>query len=86
GKPVGRIGINGRRLMGAGFVPEERHGHAAVPGMSLSDNLLLARARYDRKAFLTGGFLRIVRGSAIRAAARRISETMDVRKSGADPL
>ena len=31
GKPVGRIGINGRRLMGAGFVPEERHGHAAVP-------------------------------------------------------
>lgn len=86
GKPVGRIGINGRRLMGAGFVPEERHGHAAVPGMSLSDNLLLARARSDRKAFLTGGFLRIIRGSAIRAAARRISETMDVRKSGADPL
>lgn len=86
GKAVGRLGINGRRLLGAGFVPEERHGHAAVPGMSLSDNLLLARSRSDRKAFLSAGFLRVIRGSAIKAAARRISETMDVRKSGADPL
>ncbi|MFK0382373.1 ABC transporter ATP-binding protein [Agrobacterium sp. NPDC090273] len=86
GKAVGRTGINGRRLLGAGFVPEERHGHAAVPGMSLSDNLLLARSRSDRKAFLSGGILRVIRGSTIKTAARRISETMDVRKSGADPL
>ncbi|MDQ1185978.1 ABC transporter ATP-binding protein [Agrobacterium larrymoorei] len=86
GKPVGRTGINGRRLLGAGFVPEERHGHAAVPNMSLSDNLLLARCRSDRKAFLSGGFLNVVRHSVIKNAAKRISEKMDVRKSGDDPL
>ncbi len=54
-KPVGRIGINGRRKLGAGFVPEERHGHAAVSDMSLSDNLLLSRSQSDRAAVLTGG-------------------------------
>ena len=86
GKPVGRMGINGRRLLGAGFVPEERHGHAAVPTMTLSDNLLLARCRSDRKAFLSGGFLRVIRSSTIKDAAKRISAAMDVRKSGDDPL
>jgi ABC-type uncharacterized transport system ATPase subunit len=37
------LGISGRRLLGAGFVPEERLGHGAVPGMKLSQNMLLAR-------------------------------------------
>ncbi|XUY25709.1 ABC transporter ATP-binding protein [Agrobacterium sp. rho-8.1] len=86
GKPVGRMGINGRRLLGAGFVPEERHGHAAVPTMTLSDNLLLARCRSDRIAFLSGGFLKVIRSSTIKSAAKRISASMDVRKSGDDPL
>jgi simple sugar transport system ATP-binding protein len=86
GKPVGTQGITARRLLGAGFVPEERHGHAAVTGMSLSDNLVLARSQSDRKAFLTGGFLSIIRNTTVRAASKRISETMDVRKSGDDPL
>ena len=85
GKSVGRQGINARRLLGAGFVPEERHGHAAVSGMKLSDNLVLARSQSDRKAFLGGGFLNIIRNGAIRLAARRIIEAMDVRKSGEDP-
>lgn len=85
GKPAGRMGINGRRLLGAGFVPEERHGHAAVSSMTLSDNLLLARCRSDRTAFLTGGVLNIVRHSSVLAAAKRISLMMDVRKSGDDP-
>lgn len=85
-RPAGRSGINERRLLGAGFVPEERHGHAAVPDISLSDNLLLARCRSDSRAFLTGGFLEIIRHGAIRLATRRISEVMDVRKSGDDPL
>ncbi len=58
GKPVGTKGITARRLLGAGFVPEERHGHAAVPAMTLSDNLVLARSQSDRKAFLGGGFLK----------------------------
>lgn len=84
-KPVGTKGINARRLMGAGFVPEERHGHAAVSALSLSENLVLARNQSDRRAFLGGGFLKVIRQNAVKAATRRISETMDVRKSGEDP-
>nr|WP_210300289.1 ABC transporter ATP-binding protein [Mycoplana azooxidifex] len=84
-RPVGTLGITARRLIGAGFVPEERHGHAAVPGMSLSDNLVLARSQSDRKAFLGGGALGIIKSAAVRMAARRISAAMDVRKSGEDP-
>ena len=85
GTAVGRTGINGRRSLGAGFVPEERHGHAAVSAMALSDNLLLARSQSDKKAFLAGGAFSIIRSSAIRSATRRICEAMDVRKSGDDP-
>ncbi|HCL67017.1 MAG TPA: ABC transporter [Rhizobium sp.] len=84
--PVGRLVINERRLLGAGFVPEERHGHGAVSDMTLSANLVLARHESDRKAFLAGGFLGIIRQSTVKAAASRISEAMDVRKSGDDPL
>jgi len=84
-KPVGTLGITARRLLGAGFVPEERHGHAAVSAMKLSDNLVLARSQSDRKSFLGGGFLSVIRHGAVKTAARRISEAMDVRKSGDDP-
>ncbi|MBX5090055.1 ABC transporter ATP-binding protein [Rhizobium lentis] len=80
---VGNRGITVRRLLGAGFVPEERHGHAAVSAMKLSDNLVLARSQSDRKAFL--GLLGMIRRRAVKSAARRISEAMDVRKSGDDP-
>jgi simple sugar transport system ATP-binding protein len=45
----------------------------------------LARSQSDRKAFLAGGFLKIIRRSAVKNAAKRISEEMDVRKSGEDP-
>ena len=82
--PVGRLGISARRLMGAGFVPEERHGHAAVTGLSLSDNLVLARHKSDRKAFISGP-LKLIKSAAVKAAAKRISDAMDVRKSGEDP-
>ncbi|KQR68701.1 ABC transporter ATP-binding protein [Rhizobium sp. Leaf341] len=84
-KPVGRQGINQRRALGAGFVPEERHGHAAVSALPLSDNLVLARYSSDKKAFLGGGALGLIRSSAVKRAAKRISEAMDVRKSGDDP-
>ncbi|TDK36593.1 ABC transporter ATP-binding protein [Rhizobium deserti] len=86
GKSVGRLGINDRRLLGAGFVPEERHGHAAVSAMPLSDNLLIARSQSDRRAFLGGGPLSIIRHRAVGSATRRICGAMDVRKSGEDPL
>lgn len=84
-KAAGNLGITARRLMGAGFVPEERHGHAAVPSLPLSDNLVLARNQSDRRTFLGGGLLGIIRHAVVRIASRRISETMDVRKSGDDP-
>ncbi|MGB3814107.1 MAG: ABC transporter ATP-binding protein [Shinella sp.] len=86
GKGAGNLGITARRLMGAGFVPEERHGHAAVPGLPLSDNLVLARNQSDRKTFLSGGVLGIIRHAVVRLASRRISESMDVRKSGENPV
>ncbi len=44
-----------------GFVPEERHGHAAVTSLKLSDNLVLARSQSDHKAFLGGGFLNVIK-------------------------
>ncbi len=84
-KPVGTRGITARRLMGAGFVPEERHGHAAVSALSLSDNLVLARSQSDRRAFLGGGVLGLIRQGAVKSATKRISEAMDVRKSGENP-
>jgi simple sugar transport system ATP-binding protein len=83
GKDAGRTGISGRRLLGAAFVPEERLGHGAAPRMKLSDNLLLSRHRTDGKAFL--GALGMVQSGAIRAAAQRINQVMDVRKSAPDP-
>ncbi|MCO5071329.1 MAG: ABC transporter ATP-binding protein [Rhizobiaceae bacterium] len=83
GKPAGRLGISGRRLLGAAFVPEERLGHGAAPRMRLSENLLLSRHETDRKAFL--GSLGMVAGAAISSATQRIIEAMDVRKSAPDP-
>ena len=85
GRPVGRSGISARRLLGAAFVPEERHGHGAVTTMSLSENLLLSRNVSDRKAFLSGGFLGVIRNATAKAATKRICDEMDVRKSGEDP-
>jgi simple sugar transport system ATP-binding protein len=83
GKDAGQLGISGRRLLGAAFVPEERLGHGAAPRMKLSENLLLSRHRTDRKAFLGG--LGMVQTSVIATAAQRINEVMDVRKSAPDP-
>ena len=85
GQQVGRQGISTRRLLGAGFVPEERHGHAAIAAMRLSDNLLLARHRSDAEGFLGGGGLKTLQRATISSAASRISKMMDVRKSGEDP-
>jgi ABC-type uncharacterized transport system ATPase subunit len=83
GQDAGRMGISQRRRAGASFVPEERLGHGAAPGMKLSENLLLSRHRTDAKTLL--GPLGVIRSGAVGAAARRIVTEMDVRKSGEDP-
>jgi simple sugar transport system ATP-binding protein len=41
GRPVGDLTVAQRRALGLAFVPEERLGRGAVPGMSLADNALL---------------------------------------------
>ena len=84
GIAAGHKGVSERRLIGAGFVPEERLGHGAVPTMSLSDNLFLSRAVSDAKAFTKGPF-KVLNRASITAAAKRIVEVMDVRKSAEDP-
>lgn len=84
-KPVGRLGISRRRLLGAGFVPEERNGHAAVGDVPLSGNVVLARHRSDARQLLTGGMLKMLNRGAVRATSKRICAAMDVRKSSDDP-
>ncbi|HEY0291601.1 MAG TPA: ABC transporter ATP-binding protein [Hansschlegelia sp.] len=42
GVPIGREGPKARRARGMCFAPEERLGHASVPGMSLWENTLLS--------------------------------------------
>ena len=41
GEAVGGLASSGRRKRGLCAVPEERHGHAAVPNFSLTDNAVL---------------------------------------------
>ncbi|MDQ0393194.1 simple sugar transport system ATP-binding protein [Labrys monachus] len=80
GKPVGRLGVTGRRRLGAAFVPEERLGHASVPRMPLSRNALLT-------GHATGGLVSyglIDMGKASQQADT-ISRIFQVRKGKADP-
>jgi len=46
GEPVGHLNPDDRRNKGLGFVPEERLGRGAVPGMSLSNNAILTAYRH----------------------------------------
>lgn len=86
GAEVGLSGISQRRMMGAAFVPEERLGHGAVPELPLTDNLLLSRYCTDAKAFLKGGFLKVISQNALSAATKRINVMMDVRKNADNPV
>jgi len=47
GKPVGHLDPGKRRKMGLGFVPEDRLGRGAVPGMNLMYNYLLTTHRHN---------------------------------------
>ncbi len=79
GHEAGRMSVGARRRLGAAFVPEERLGHAAVPGLKLSENVVLTR--HGEHHVVRGGFLK---GGA-RAIADRVVESFDVRKSHRDP-
>ncbi len=55
GKPAGHLDPGKRRNMGLGFVPEDRLGRGAVPGMNLMYNYLLTTHRMN---LVKGGLIR----------------------------
>lgn len=73
GQPVGHFNASQRRDLGFGFVPEERLGRGAVPGMTLTQNALLTASRQ--------GLVRkgLVRYHKARDFARRCIQQFDVR-------
>lgn len=77
GVPVGRLGPDKRRVMGLCCIPEERLGHGAVPGMSLTENIVLsARAR---KQLTKSGFIDLVVAGKF---AEEVVAGFDVRTTG----
>jgi general nucleoside transport system ATP-binding protein len=81
GAPAGSLGISERRAMNAGFVPEERNGHAAAPDFTLSENIVLTGHGSD--GLTQFGF---INGTVAKQKSQKVISTFDVRKSGADPL
>jgi simple sugar transport system ATP-binding protein len=79
GVPAGRLAPQRRRALGLHWVPEERLGRGAVPGMSLAHNLLLTR----REAVGALGWLRM---GALRRQAAGIIGRFGVKAAGPDAL
>jgi general nucleoside transport system ATP-binding protein len=81
GSGVGARGIASRRMLNAGFVPEERNGHAAAPDFSLSDNIVLS-------GHASGGLTRagFINSALAKDKAQKVIAAFDVRKAGPDPL
>ncbi|MEZ5931487.1 MAG: ABC transporter ATP-binding protein [Alphaproteobacteria bacterium] len=80
GQPAGTLGPAARRKLGLAFLPEERLGHGAVPGMSLTDNALLSG--YGPKRLLAPGG--VIREDRTRAFAEEVIERFDVRTPGVE--
>ena len=80
GEAVGNLGPTARRQRGLAFLPEERLGHGAVPGMTLSENALLSA--FGPKGLV--GTSGIIDEMATSAFAGEVIERFDVRTSGAD--
>ncbi|MDH3663689.1 MAG: ABC transporter ATP-binding protein [Alphaproteobacteria bacterium] len=80
GRPVGRDGPLARRLKGLAFLPEERLGHGAVPGMTLADNALLSG--FGPKKLLGAGG--VIRESETVRFAEGVIKRFDVRTSGVE--
>ena len=76
GRGIGRMDAAGRRRLGLHFVPEERLGRGAVPGLSLALNLLLTR----REALRALGW---IDRRALKRQAEAIIGRFAVKASGA---
>ncbi|MFG0242526.1 MAG: ABC transporter ATP-binding protein [Phycisphaerales bacterium JB054] len=81
GTASGHLGITHRRRQGCGFVPEERLGHGAVPGLRLSENIVLTR-HGTGDGLVRGGMLDM---ALARRMEQRIKSNFDVRMSHDDP-
>ncbi len=79
--PVGNLGVTARRGRNAAFVPEERLGHGAVPGMKLSDNVIMTRHT------ATAGLVRsgFVNDAEAKAIEQRVAKAFDVRSLHPNP-
>jgi general nucleoside transport system ATP-binding protein len=78
GVDVTALSITARRQCGAAYVPEDRLGHGAVPGRTLSDNIVLSSI--DRT-----GALSLLKRSGLKAAAAAVVQAFDVRVPKPDP-
>ena len=78
GRPIGQLGPRRRRRLGLLAAPEERLGHAAAPGMSLTENALISAVTRQRLASPRG----VVRWGAARDFAARVIADFDVRTPG----
>jgi simple sugar transport system ATP-binding protein len=77
GQPAAHCDPHRRRALGLHFVPEERLGRGAVPGLTLAHNLLLTRTDAVGK----GGWIRT---GALNRQAARIIARFDVKADGPD--
>lgn len=77
---AGTLDPAARRRLGLGFVPEERLGRGAVPGMDLADNALLTA---HASGLVDKG---IVRAAATREFARATIREFDVKTHGDSAL
>ena len=79
GQDVSRARPDARRRLGLLSAPEERLGHSAAPGMSLTENALLTGE--IREELTANGFIRWAKA---RGFAERIIEAFDVRTPGTE--
>jgi len=79
GKDVSRAHPGRRRAIGLHFVPEERLGRGAVPGLSLAQNMLLTRTESISLRGLAGGWIRVGR---LQDHAARIIKEFNVKAGG----
>ncbi|WP_374628456.1 ABC transporter ATP-binding protein [Pannonibacter indicus] len=81
GTPCGNESVTRRRQRGAAFVPEERLGHGAVPGMRLSHNIILTR-HSTGDDLVRSGFAAYGRAGEME---KHITRAYDIRMSHDDP-
>jgi simple sugar transport system ATP-binding protein len=77
-RPIGRLSPGARRKRGLHFVPEERLGRGAVPGLSLAQNTLLTRTE---NVVPGSGWIRSAR---VDVLARHLIERFNVKAGGPD--